>query len=296
MALNLIVMGLPASGKSTFLAALWHIVESQEVECRLSLESYVGDLGYLNKIAEAWRNFEEVPRTSHVGDIDVTLRLVDSKTGDASAIFFPDVAGETFDAQIENRRCRPDFVEGVACGGGVLFFISADVKGNFMSIAEFNATMPVDDGSEQTIGADATVADDPNFEAELPLPEWEPKLVPPQVRIVQLLSDLLRPPFESRPRRLCVVISAWDLVAGMGLTPSEWLAKTMPLVNQFVRMNGDWFQHVVYGVSAQGLSLADSEAVDRAADLEPSRRVRIVGPEGEGHDLTEPLLRLMSEA
>lgn len=296
MAVNLIVMGLPASGKSTFLAALWHLVEAEEVVCRLSLESYVGDLGYLNMIAEAWRNFEEVQRTSQVGDVDVTLQLVDSETGDASTIFFPDVAGEAFDAQIDNRRCRPDFVEGVARGDGVLLFISADVKGHSMSIAEFNAMMPIDEGSAQTSESDATAAGGTNSEAETLRSEWEPKLVPPQVRIVQLLSDLLRPPFEPRRRHLCVLISAWDLVAGMGLTPSEWLVATMPLVDQFIRTNGNWFEHVIYGVSAQGLNLSDGEAVDRAADLEPSCRVKIVGPEGEGHDLTLPLVRLMSEA
>ena len=74
-----------------------------------------------------------------------------------------------------------------------------------------------------------------------------------------------------------------------------WLAVQMPLVSQFLRTNGANFEHEVYGVSAQGLSLDNSAAIDRAAQLLPSRRIRVVGPEDEGHDLTSPLVWLMSK-
>nr|WP_257394517.1 hypothetical protein [Enterobacter hormaechei] len=126
------------------------------------------------------------------------------------------------------------------------------------------------------------------------LREWEPKLIPSQVKIVQLLSDLIRPPFTTRSRRLALMISAWDLTRGMALTPSQWLAVNMPLVDQFLKSNDEYFKYHVYGVSAQGVSLDDDDAIDEAARLSPSRRIQIVGPGGEGHDLTEPLVWLMS--
>ena len=61
---NFVIIGLPASGKTTFLAALWHVIEADETECRLKLNRYEGDLKYLNAIAQAWRTFNKVPRTS----------------------------------------------------------------------------------------------------------------------------------------------------------------------------------------------------------------------------------------
>lgn len=308
MEANFVIIGLPASGKTTFLAALWHLVESDETNCRLQLDRYEGDLIYLNKIAEAWRTFRRVPRTSQVGNADVTIHLVDRETGVKAAAFFPDLAGETFDMQVEARRCRPEFVDDVAEDHGILFFISADVKGDALSVVELNAMMPPDATNNDT-GAGAPTAEAPSHsaetlapsplqgEAETPPPapaEWEPKLIPAQVRVVQLLSDLQRPPFEPRRRRLAIMVSAWDLTRGSDLHPTEWLAAKMPLVDQFLRTNGQSFEHRVYGVSAQGVRLDDDAAVDKAAKLTPSRRIEIVGPEGAGHDLTSPLVWLMS--
>lgn len=294
MKASFVIMGLPASGKTTFLAALWHLVEADETECRLKLDGYRGDLFYLNRIAEAWRTFQKVPRTSQVGDMNVTIHLLDRETGVSGAAFFPDLAGETFDLQVEERRCRAEFVEQVAVDDGILFFISADVKDDALSVTELNARLP--GGGATEIGG---VAADPEEEAgggiaSASLREWEPQLLPAQVRIVQLLSDFIRPPFTPRSRRLAILISAWDLTRGMELGPRQWLAANMPLVEQFLRANGASFKHQVYGVSAQGVSLEDQSAVGEAAKLTPSRRIQIVGPDGEGHDLTSPLVWLMS--
>ncbi|WP_145541338.1 hypothetical protein [Yersinia alsatica] len=292
---NFVIMGLPASGKTTFLAALWHLVEADETECRLKLDGYQGDLQYLNLIAGAWRTFQAVPRTSQIGDTNVSIMLRDCKTNVSGTIFFPDLAGETFDRQVEERRCRPEFVEGFVEEDGILFFINADVKEDGLSIDEFNSRMPGTDELEIT-GAE-TIVDTDNIEAEdttALLREWEPKLLPAQVKIVQLLSDLVRPPFAPRSRRVAILVSAWDLTRNMSVTPRQWLAANMPLVEQFLRSNSVFFKHQVYGVSAQGVNLKDDSAVDKAAKLTPSRRIQIVGPEGEGHDLTEPLVWLMS--
>lgn len=305
MNVDFVIIGLPASGKTTFLAALWHLVEAGEADCRLKLAKWEGDLVYVNRIAEAWRTFRPVPRTSQVGDVDVTIELVDTETGTTASAFFPDLAGETFDTQVETRRCRPELIDRIADDDGVLLFVSANVKAGNLSIVEFNALMPPDDTPST---ADAAVESEPEIEPgtdtvghandttppAAKAPEWEPKLLPPQVRLVQLLSDLLRAPFAPRRRRLAVLVSAWDLVASMGLKPTEWLAAEMPFVDQFLKTNADAFDSRIYGVSAQGLSLGDEAAVAAAAKLVPSRRIRIVEDECESHDLTSPLVWIMS--
>lgn len=286
---NFVIMGLPASGKTTFLAALWHLIEANETDCCLVLDTYRGDLSYLNLIADAWRTFQPVPRTSQVGDRNVTIQLRNRETNLICTAFFPDLAGETFDRQVEDRRCRTEFIEDVAAEDGILFFISADVREDDLSITEFNTRIP----SEKNIDSTDRVEERSEITPALLL-EWEPKLLPTQVKIVQLLSDLIRPPFISRCRRLAILISAWDLTDGMNLTPQEWLTISMPLVAQFLKANGDFFKYQVYGVSAQGVSLENDTAVDAAAELTPSRRIQIISPGGDGHDLTEPLVWLMS--
>lgn len=291
---SFVIMGLPASGKTTFLAALWHLVESGETECRLVMDHYRGDFTYLNSIADAWRNFKKVPRTSQIGDTDVTIYLHDRVTGARGTALFPDLAGEVFDLQVEERRCRPEFVVQADAEDGILFFVNADVKEDGLSIIDLNARLPQEAGVAVLAGEPPQAAGDVN--APVVAPEWEPKFLPAQVRIVQLLSDLLRPPFTYRARKLALLISAWDLVRDQGHTPEQWMARTMPLVDQFLRTNGMSFTHKVYGVSAQGVRLDDDVAVDGATKITPSRRVQIVGRDGEGHDLTAPLVWLMSAA
>lgn len=290
---NFVIMGLPASGKTTFLAALWHLVEAGETTSRLLLDRYEGDLAYLNRIAQAWRNFQKVPRTSQVGDVNVTIHLVNRETGVKGAAFFPDLAGETFDSQVESRRCRPEFIDAVARDDGILFFISADVKSDSMSIVELNSMIPPDAMPQENSGTAHE-----GKQAESPpavVAEWTPKLIPAQVRAVQILSDFLRPPFEPRLRRLAVIISAWDLTDGMDLEPQAWLSKNMPLVSQFLQTNSSSFTYQVYGVSAQGVNLENQTAIHEATQLVPSRRIRVVGPDENGHDLTAPLVWLMSK-
>lgn len=286
---SFVVMGLPESGKTTFLAALWHLIEADETDCGLKLDGYRGDLTYLNKIAEAWRTFQKVPRTSLLGSVDVTINLLNQETGIRGAAYFPDIAGEVFDRQVIERRCRPEFVEEVSIDDGILFFISADVKEDNLSVVELNSRIKVEMGDLEAAGLVSAGAIKSNYERE-----WEQDRLPTQVKIVQILSDLQRRPFKQRRRRIAMLISAWDLTSGMDLSPSQWLSHHLPLVDQFLKTNAQAFQYEIYGVSAQGVDLGNATAVDEAARLTPSRRIQIIGPKGAGHDLTIPLVWLMS--
>jgi len=293
---NFVIIGLPGSGKTTFLAALWHLVEADETACRLKLGHYSGDLKYLNSIAEAWRTFQKVPRTSQVGDTDIVIRLRDTKTGATGDAFFPDLAGETFDLLVESRRCSPAVFQNTQSDDGILLFISADSKQDGLSIVELNSMIPVVDPLSQQKPIQSPTTDASKDRETDDLVEWEAKKIPAQVRIAQILSDLTRTPFTPRRRKIVVVLSAWDVVASMGMTPLAWLAAQMPLVDQFLRSNKDLFETQVFGVSAQGVSLDDGEAIGRVAKMTPSHRILIVGQHESGHDITEPLAWLISAA
>src|SRR5271165_6669586 len=69
------IIGLPGTGKTTFLAALWHLIDAGEVSTRLVLDKLIGDHSYLNSIVEAWRRCEEVPRTSMAAEASVAVHL-----------------------------------------------------------------------------------------------------------------------------------------------------------------------------------------------------------------------------
>ncbi len=127
-------------------------------------------------------------------------------------------------------------------------------------------------------------------------PPWIPERTPLQVQVVDLLEAMQRSPFQAKPLRVAVIVSAWDLTDG--ISADAWLKKRMPLLDQYLRSGQGAVAVRVYGVSAQGGQLSkkeDGPGPDRDRLLKvqpPSCRIKIVGPDVAAHDLTSPLLWL----
>ncbi len=267
------IMGLPRSGKTTFLAALWHILDAGETETQLVLDKLVGDHTHLNAIVAAWRRCEPMPRTSIAAETVVTMHMHEPASDQRVVLSFPDLSGESMERQFAERTAARDFIAGAARAGGLLLFINADRGQDGMTIldvAEFG---------------DAAPAEEAALHAAEP---WSPAVVPEQVQLVDLLQQMMRPPFERRLRKLAIIISAWDVVAAPALTPQAWLAHEMPLLDQFLDTNGASFTVASYGVSAQGGRL-DADDREPLARQVPSLRIRCVGPGAAPHDITAPI-------
>jgi hypothetical protein len=272
------ILGLPRSGKTTYLAALWHLIDAGEAATKLALEKLVGDNEYLNKIVDAWRRCEEVPRTSMLDEKKVTIHAYAPASGKRVALGFPDLSGESFKQQFAARTCTRDYLEGFSSDGGILLFVNANRSSDGMTLADIGPAI-----------ADSAVP--PMSETEN---EWTPDVVPEQVRLVDLLQFLQRPPFHRRRRRLVVAASAWDAVIAPKPTPEQWFARELPLLHQFLSNNPESFDVRFYGISAQG---GDVTGDQRAAllKLTPSDRIECVGPDVDSHDITAPLLWLTGD-
>ncbi|UHQ19023.1 hypothetical protein LVB87_12645 [Lysobacter sp. KIS68-7] len=281
---SVVVIGLPASGKTTFLAALWHVITARDVETLLRFGGLRnGDVSYLNEIAARWRDARVQDRTALVGNRLVSMTLLDSED-ETVRVTFPDLPGEAYRRMWEDRDCEPEVAETLRAGG-VLLFVHAD-----------------------TIQAPSWVVDEVALAKKLGLVagddeivEWHPRLSPTQVQLVDLLQLLRVPPLDQGARRLAVMFSAWDKAKGERLTPIEYLEQKMPLLAQYLRRNADGWDWRVFGVSAQGgdyEQVSDDAApvpeAERLRNLDcASVRVQLVSATGESHDLTEPLQWLM---
>jgi Double-GTPase 1 len=93
------IIGMPASGKTTFLAALWHLITSAELDPALLLDRLEGDANYLNKIVEVWQRCERHPCTSRAEENAIDLHMKDKETGAPITLNFIDLSGETFHRQ-----------------------------------------------------------------------------------------------------------------------------------------------------------------------------------------------------
>lgn len=270
------IIGLPGSGKTTFLAALWHLLDAGEISSKFVLDKLVGDHTHLNLIVEAWRKCEEVPRTSMAAETKVSIHVREAASGQKAVLHFPDLSGESFERQLSARLCTTDYVEGFEGPGGILLFVTADRASDGMGILDVAPLVPGEEVVEQ-------------IEEHR---EWTPEMVSMQVNLVDLLQFLQHLPFRRRVRRIAVVVSAWDVIKTPSLEPVHWLERELPLLHQFLISNPESFEFRIYGVSAQGGDVK-SERKSELVVKTPSTRINCVGPETDPHDLTSPIAWLM---
>jgi len=307
---NYLVFGLSEAGKSTFAAALWHLVDSREVPTVLAKGLHSGNFAYLEKIAQRWSDGWRLERTKSEEVEDVRINLRHEESGAEFSLEFRDIAGESLQTAFATRYCDPDFVELVKKADGMLLFVSANYEMDDVTILDVKAKLGDDDdeeldeddddgeGDEDENGTQAAVGDAKTVpERQQPLkaedPPFEPAKAPVQVRLVDLLQSLRLDPFSRRPFRIAVIVSAWDLAKHR--SAEEWLAKCMPLLDQFLR-GGEIADAVrMYGVSAQGgmypkKGERDDEERKRIMAIRPaSKRIRVVGHGAAEHDLTHPV-------
>lgn len=284
------VFGFHRSGKSTFAAALWHLLDSRELKTALEKGRHSGDFRYLEEIAQAWSEGWEVERTKsdQVEKIAINLRHPQSRT--ELTLEFTDLPGERFETAFASRLCSPEFVELVNESAGMLLFVSADRSIDSVTILDALGPDESDEESSPTAGpveADSATAEDQ---------PWIPEKTPLQVQIVDLMEAMQRPPFKAKGLRVAVIVSAWDLTDET--SADSWFAKRMPLLKQYLSGGQGAVDVRFYGVSAQGGRLSkkeDGPGLDRDRLLKvqpPSRRIKIIGPDVAEHDLTYPLLWL----
>ena len=285
------VIGLPNSGKTTFLAALWHLVNSSGPQNKLILDSYSGDFTYLEEISSDWLKYQKVKRTLLGEDYLVTLPLKSSKSDFKCEIYFPDLAGEYFNQQIINRTCKSELVKDINESSGILLFINPDIVDDSLSQSEVDNMIKELD--PKTVNRDLEKQKELIYQIQN---DWTPEKISDQAKIVQLLQDLSLPEISNNKFRLIVMVSAWDLISVTRATPQKWLSNEMPLLSQFLSTNQDKFNSLIYGISAQGGKNDTENDRTKLAKINSDERAFIVNASGSrSKDLTEPLFRIFLE-
>jgi hypothetical protein len=279
---SIVILGLPGSGKTTFLAALWHLVTARDIDTVLRFHSLRdGDVSHLNALAKRWRLARRQRRTVLGEEQVVSMNLLGASEMPVR-LTFPDLSGEAFRHIWEDRSCDPTVSEILTEGDTVLLFVHADAIDLPLWVVDITAQshkigLPVEEG---------------------PVVDWHPRLAPTQVQLVDLLQLLRQPPLDRGPRRLAVMLSAWDKVVAEGLVPEAYLRKKLPLLDQYLRQKADGWMWRVYGLSAQGGEYDDdtevlAEAEELRAIDRPSTRIQLVDYDRISHDLTDPVAWLM---
>lgn len=266
-----LIVGMPASGKSTFIAALRHLLIADEVATELELTTLSDDESHVNALEADWLACREVQRTKTATEGWVEFRVRNRATGAEAVLSVPDLRGETFEQPLCAGRCNRELYDALGDADALLLFTNADRPDDASLISDFNDML---DDVELSAGR-----------KQKPVP-FDPMAMPEEAKIIEFLQMANRRPLRQRLRRIGIVISAWDVVSG-GVTPEEWFAEHRPMIDQFLSNNADLWELRLYGVSAIGGKLPrDRKKLDR---MKPSERIILVGEQTAAHDLTSPL-------
>ena len=283
---SVVVLGLPESGKTTFLAALWHIVTGMEIQTKLNFGGLTAENNaYLNNIAKQWRDAVVQERTAISGNQWVSMNFVGANNK-KFRLTFPDVPGEAYRRMWEDRDCEQEIANGLQAVGVLLFIHSDTIVPPLWIVDEAQLSKAM--GVEMEVeGGDV---------------DWKPSLAPTQVQLVDILQMLQCGALNVGHRRVAVMLSAWDKVAENEICPKTFLEKKLPLLAQHLQQPSNGWTMKVYGVSAQGgdyIGVNDDNAqvsADALTSLETaSERIKLVDDGGSvSHDLTEPIAWLVT--
>ncbi len=285
-----LIAGLPASGKSTFIAALWHVLTNSG-QSRFAVTDFAGNREYIQQLEQIWLAANQMPRTLRTQDAQVSIRVDDRSSGRRFILSLPDLSGEDFLAYFARREWPETLDEFVRDMSGVVLFVNPQHVVQPTLIRDLAALAEAAGANPALVGGAVAAEASPSV-------RWDAEKAPTAVILVDLLSAMSeRRALDRQPMRVGVVVSAWDTMHGAGVSPEEWLARDLALFHQYLLSNPELYQCEVYGVSAQGGDVTDQATRDRLlAIVDPTDRVEVISPQSRHKDLSAPIVWVMGPA
>lgn len=275
---KLLLVGLPESGKTSFLAAFVNFVESDIPGKTLRQYQLSSNATYINLIIQSYLKGETQQRTrlrsTTTPNTNADIFLEKSNDNFRFTLNIPDVHGEIFENQFVDRFIDDVYLAQLSSATGLIVFIHPDHLRPAVLIEDIKAAHDFEaQVNQMQEGADATnQAEQP---AETTAMEFKAAECPTQITLV----DLLEAHVEFMPKRpvlISIIVSAWDLIKKdfEDLSPMKWIEKTLPLLYQYLLTNPDKIQFKTFGVSAVGGNLDNAEDLAKLTSLdEPTDRI-----------------------
>src|ERR1700730_1831814 len=114
------LVGMAATGKTTFVAAFWNLIQETSANPLLRLRRLPEQAAYLTAIHDAWLHGTEAAHTSRSGgeliQIDISL------SGRDLALSLPDPSGESFDDMFLQRQLATEIDALLVAADGFMLF------------------------------------------------------------------------------------------------------------------------------------------------------------------------------
>lgn len=277
------IAGLPGSGKSTYIGALWyclrHTVKERSPKLKADNSNLPDDISVLNRLGDAYKAMKLINRTNSNENESVQMNLIDVETEKSIQVEVPDFLGETFRDLVELKES--DLLnEWVNKADSLVYFIS-DV-----SVGEF----------EDDYGPE----DDETAPPDKDIPPFNITSISSAAMNIMVLKKLLA---KKKFKKIVIVLSLWDKMTDNGKkpkNPEEYLEENSPALYHFIVSN---IQNVsIIGLSAQGREYPKDDEVQYAAIKKEVRQQTNNGRRSfveDGseiiYDLSIPLYLLLKE-
>jgi hypothetical protein len=266
---SLMPVGMPSTGKTSFLAALAEFLFHHKSSFQLTGPAESTE--YLNSIHSEWLKGEDPQRTidTEGGIVELSIRHIESNR--QLQLLIPDGPGEDYrDSILLLRRCRDELAKSLQSADGYLLFYHPRKIKFGVSISDVNAAIGPDEKEE-----DEKSGKEMPSKAELLLSHLT---AANYVDLLQCLST-----FGTNRKNLAVITSAWDLLpeAQQSDGPRAAVRSLLPLLDQYINNNSALWQPNYFGLSATGGDLANADEKQRLLQIDPPvERIRVAGPNG----------------
>jgi hypothetical protein len=322
---RLVFLGLPRTGKSTFLGAFWALVQSP-VETSVRETRFGGDRSYVQRLAEQVARGEELDRTALDADEELSVALRFDEGGVAELVV-PDTSGEALRVLVERRIWYPRLLDACAEATAILVFVHPDrlrlpvrlaasagvvaggglaeagggvalVSGGMADggvvqadggvVQADGGVVQADGGVVQAGGGVAGGPETVDFHPDDPVAFRAHDHVCTAAELIDAFENLAELWSRRPPVRVGIVVSAWDRVGGDPKpSPYQWIQARLPGILATLESNRDVADFEVFGVSAQGGELEAREEL--LAKGEVCDRVFAEDRSGRRISLVEPV-------
>lgn len=277
---EIMLLGGPNSGKTHLAGQLYGRLQRNPGALQLRKDEGVpADLSPLQEVLNCLEDGKAAPHTSHSTWAEVRLPLID-RGGNAVDLRWPDYGGEQLSQVFSTRSVNPDWQKQLCASGGWILLLRLGAEVTYEDGFKRLAKPELESHQGQ---ADRAEKWDANA-------YWVEKL---QILLHVAQRGVVNP--ISSPR-LAILLSCYDELGSKSIKPVEVLSEKLPLVSSFVRNN--WLPDAVsvWGLSALGKPLNESNNSDTFIDEGPEYQGWVVPPDGSDKDtdLTLPINWLLS--
>lgn len=272
------IAGVPGAGKTTYIAALWDIIQRNGGGLELQFSTKQENATYLNEIWEYWVSMKKIERSKTPVPDDITINVKRASDGESLVLDIPDFMGEQFQRIIDHTL--PENIQKWIAQSDRMLYLINNLNDSLKDDLESNEEQEGDDADDRAKEKDEA-----------------PRLAPENMlQASQNMMVLKYIANHSKMKRVAIGLSAWDVKMNGGKTPEEFLKQRSPALYNFIKLH--FTDCVFFGVSAQGFDYKDvvakgSEMKEKARHS--SRAFIAYGDEKDlSPDLTRPFNYLIS--